>query len=140
MEKIPILRIQFTVPTKLFARKYFGPFWPKLFTGPFSNPKISQNSYENRPKIGPKSLFWKHWSLIIEKSTKCWFWYSWIMKNHNSFTIPGTPFCFKMAKTYRKNTYMGYGSCTAMIVACSILIIIISKPRKIPTHKTHQQK
>ena len=128
-------------PDQVIRKKYFTPFWPKLFTGPFSNPKISQNSYENRPKFGSWSMLWKHIHHLLSKNplnVDFDILESWKI-------ITDLQYCelfldLKMALNLSKNTYMGYGSCTAMIVACSILIIIISKPRKIPTHKTRQQK
>ena len=83
-------------------------------------------------------MFWKHIRHLLSKNIDFDILESW--KIITDLQHSELLFCLKMAKTYRKNTYMGYGSCTAMIVACSILIIIISKPpyktKKIPTYKS----
>lgn len=105
------------------------PFRPKFFIDLVSNRKIQQSSYQkihNRFKIGSKSYDLKKWSLIENDATKCWFFYSWIVKIQQIYDTGNFFLGLKMYEHIKSNTYMGYGSCTAMIVACSIPIITIS--------------
>ena len=88
-----ILRIQFTVPTKLFALKTFRTISAQtIHRSLFKSKNLTEQLWESTQVWVVTYVLKTYSPLIIEKSTKCWFWYSWIMKNHNRFTILGTPF------------------------------------------------